>query len=90
MNHHDWLCFVFYFVLLICVFVWMFCRHVCLYTWCVWYPCRPEEVVTATGIGVIVGSEPPCRSWESNLYPVEEQSVLLTAEPSLQPSKLFF
>jgi hypothetical protein len=27
--------------------------------------------------------EPPCDCWDLNLGPVEEQSVLLTAEPSL-------
>ena len=32
------------------------------------------------------GCEPPCGCWELNLGPLEEQSVLLTAEPSLQPS----
>jgi hypothetical protein len=31
------------------------------------------------------GDEPPCGCWELNLGPLEEQSVLLTAEPSLQP-----
>ena len=31
------------------------------------------------------GCEPPCGFWELNSGPLEEQSVLLTAEPSLQP-----
>jgi hypothetical protein len=31
------------------------------------------------------GCEPPCGCWDLNSGPVEEQSVLLTAEPSLQP-----
>ena len=31
------------------------------------------------------GCEPPCVCWELNSGPLEEQSVLLTAEPSLQP-----
>jgi hypothetical protein len=30
------------------------------------------------------GCEPPCGYWELNSGPLEEQSVLLTAEPSLQ------
>jgi len=30
------------------------------------------------------GCEPPCGCWELNSGPLEEQSVLLTAEPSLQ------
>jgi hypothetical protein len=30
------------------------------------------------------GCEPPCGCWESNSGPLEGQSVLITAEPSLQ------
>jgi hypothetical protein len=36
------------------------------------------------------GCEPPCGCWELNSGPLEEQSVLLTPEPSLQPTSLFF
>jgi hypothetical protein len=32
------------------------------------------------------GCEPPCGCWELNSGPVEEQPVLLTAEPSPQPT----
>jgi hypothetical protein len=35
---------------------------------------------------IIYGCEPPCGCWELNLGSLEEQSVLLTAEPSLQPN----
>ena len=31
------------------------------------------------------GWEPPCGFWELNVGPMEEQSVFLTSEPSLQP-----
>ena len=34
------------------------------------------------------GCEPPCGCWELNSGPLEEQAMLLTAEPSLQPSDL--
>jgi hypothetical protein len=34
---------------------------------------------------VMDGCEPPCGCWELNSGPLEEQSVLLTAEPLLQP-----
>jgi len=34
--------------------------------------------------------EPPCGCWELNSGPLEEQSMLLTAEPSLQPQVLLF
>lgn len=36
------------------------------------------------------GCEPPCGCWELHSVPLEEQSGLLTAEPSLQsPNKYF-
>ena len=35
------------------------------------------------------GCEPPCAFWELNSGLLEEQSVLLTAEQSLQPIDLF-
>lgn len=31
------------------------------------------------------GCEPPCRCWELNSGHSEEQAMLLTSEPSLQP-----
>jgi hypothetical protein len=34
------------------------------------------------------GCEPPCGCWELNSGPLEEQSVLLTTESSLQPQQL--
>jgi len=36
-------------------------------------------------IPITDGCEPPCGCWDLNSGPLEEQSVLLTAEPSLQP-----
>jgi hypothetical protein len=36
-------------------------------------------------IFVTDGCEPPCGCWELNSGPLEEQSVLLTTEPSHQP-----
>jgi hypothetical protein len=36
------------------------------------------------------GCEPPCGCWELNSGPLEEQSVLLTTEPSIQPKKVIF
>jgi hypothetical protein len=40
---------------------------------------------------IINGCEPPCDHWELKSGPLEEQSVLLTTEPSLQPKiKLFY
>jgi len=40
--------------------------------------------------GVTDGYELPCGCWELNLGPLEEQPVLLTAEPSLQISHPIF
>ena len=39
-----------------------------------------------SNLGVRDSSEPPFRGWELNLGSLEEQLVLLTAEPSLQSS----
>ena len=36
------------------------------------------------------GCEPPYDCWKLNSGPQEEQPVLLTTEPSLQPSKIHF
>jgi hypothetical protein len=36
------------------------------------------------------GCEPPCGCWDLNSGPLEEQSVLLTTEPFLQPNILSF
>jgi hypothetical protein len=36
---------------------------------------------------IIDGCEPPCGCWELNSGLLQEQSVLLTSEPSLQPQE---
>ena len=36
------------------------------------------------------GCEPPCGCWELNSGPLEEQTMLLTTEPSLQPQDFDF
>ena len=36
------------------------------------------------------GCEPPCGCWELNSGPLEEQLVLLTVVPSLQPKNEIF
>ena len=45
----------------------------------------PEEVSDP----ILDGFEPPCGCWDLNSGPLEEQSVLLTTEPSLQPLPVF-
>jgi hypothetical protein len=56
-----------------------------------WYLWRPEEGVESSGAEVMDGFELPCRSWELNLGPLEEQpqSVLLTMEVSLSQPQVF-
>jgi hypothetical protein len=50
------------------------------------YTCMSEEAQDFT----TDGCEPPCGCWELNSGPLEEQPVLLTTEPSLQPQHCVF
>ena len=52
----------------------LFCFHICLW-----------EGVGSRGTGVTDSCELPCGCWESIPGPLEEESVLLTTELSLQP-----
>jgi hypothetical protein len=52
------------------LFIWVHCS--CLQT----HQKRAPDLITD-------GCEPPCGGWELNSGPLEEQSVLLTTEPSL-------
>jgi hypothetical protein len=53
---------------------------ICKYTSCLQtHQKRASDLITD-------GCEPPCGYWELNSGPVEEQSMLLPAETSLQPS----
>ena len=47
----------------------------------------PEEGVIMDGTFT---GKPPCGCWELNSGPLEEQSVLLTTEPSLQLHPLWY
>jgi hypothetical protein len=58
------------------LFIWAHCC--CLHT----HQKRVSDPIT-------YGCEPSCGCWELNLGPLKEQSVLLTAEPSLKPPLLF-
>jgi hypothetical protein len=59
------------------LFIYLF--HVCEYTVAVFRHTRRGHWIPTTD-----GCEPSCGCWELNSGPLEEQSVLLTAEPSLQ------
>lgn len=56
----------------------------CIHTWC----CSqsPEEGVKSPGPGVTFGGEPPCGCWDPNQSPLQEQPVVLIAEPYLWPA----
>ena len=58
--------------------IYLLCIHYSVYV----YACRPEE---GTPDLITDGCEPPCGCWELNSGPLEEQAMLLTSEPSLQP-----
>ena len=46
----------------------------------------PSSSVSEDSYSVLTdGCEPPCGCWDLNSGPLEEQSVLLSAESSLQP-----
>jgi hypothetical protein len=72
------------YLILFCVWVWVFCLRVCLGIMCLQFMRNPEK-----GIGYSV------RCWELKPICLQEQSVLLTTEPSLlpwdqiQPQKLY-
>ena len=44
-----------------------------------------REGVRSPGTGVTGSCELPCRFWELNPGPLEEQPVLVTTKPTLQP-----
>jgi hypothetical protein len=51
-------------------------------------PLLSSELKTAMDLNTDL-CEPPCGYWELNSGPVDERSVLLTAEPSLQPIHVY-
>lgn len=61
---------------------------VCIYH--MYGSCRPKEGVVSPVTGVMNNCEPPCRCWQSNLGPLEEQPVVLITEPFLQPPLHWF
>lgn len=51
---------------------------------------RPEKSISSPAAGGRGSCELPCRCWESNRCPREEQPVLWGAELSLQHQQIFF
>jgi hypothetical protein len=59
----------------------------CIYTCPV--PSEFRRGVRTLGIGITDGCESLYECWELNLGPLEEQLVLLAAEPPLQPPPIY-
>lgn len=52
---------------------------------------RPGEGIRRLpGAGVTGGWEPPCGRWEPNTAPLQQQQLLLTAEPALQSHPVYY
>ena len=85
-HHAQFNEFTFYF--LFCVYGCFACM--CLCTMCMQYPQRPEEDIRSHGTEVKDNCQLPCGCWELNPGPLQEQPVLLTTEPSLQPPAFMF
>ena len=72
-------CWVLLLFLCVCLFVLkIYLFYVCAYTVIVFRHTRRRHTDPITD-----GCEPPCGCWELYSGPLEEQRVLLTAEPSL-------
>jgi hypothetical protein len=66
-----------------------FLNKIYLFILCI-YHCSFQTHQKRASDSIPDGCEPPCGCWELNSGPLEEQSVLLTTEPSLQTSFLVF
>ena len=51
-------------------------------------PTQVRRWCQSPGTGVMNGCEPPCGCWELDPDPLEEQTMLLSIDPSLQPCPL--
>lgn len=65
--------------------MWMLCLHVCMYHMPSWFPPRSEEDIRVPETEVMDSCALPCECWPLNPGPLQIQ-VLLSAEPSFQPS----
>jgi hypothetical protein len=83
---YSWLLFFFFNLFL---FIFLFKKYLFISCMWVYYRCLQTHQKRASD-PITDGCEPPCGCWELNSGPLEEQSVLLTAEPSLQPHLFFF
>lgn len=67
--------------------VWCFVSVHHIHTY---YPLRPEEHIRSRGTGVSDSCKWPRKCWKSNPGSLEEQVVLITVEPALQPCTSLF
>ena len=70
--------YVFKFSFIFLMYLNMFLFFVCLK--------NPEEDVIPLGTGVMHGCKASCGCWALKMDPLQEHPMLLTTEPSLQPS----
>ena len=61
-----------------------------IYLLCIQYSVCVYALRWLCNVTITDGCEPPCGCWELNSGPLEEQAMLLTAEPSLQPQNTSF
>ena len=74
---------LFFLFLFVCLFT-CFKIYLLIYLLCVHCSCLQTHQKRASD-PITDGCEPPCGCWELNSGPLEDQSVPLTAESSLQP-----
>jgi hypothetical protein len=74
----------------VCMYVYM-CVYMYIYVYvcvcvCIYIHCSCLQTCQKRASDPVIGGcELPCGSWELNSGPLEEESVFLTTEPSLQP-----
>jgi hypothetical protein len=67
------------------IFLKIYLFMLCVWVHCCWLQAHQKRA----SVPITDDCEPPCGCWELNSEPLEEQSVLLTVEPSLH-LHLFF
>ena len=68
----------------LCLFV---LKKIYVFILCIWVHCSHLQTCQKRASDPIIdGCEPPCGCWDLNSRPLEEQSVLSTSEPFLQPA----
>jgi hypothetical protein len=74
---------ILYVYIYICIYVYVYHIHT-------WFPRRPEESIESPSTGALDSYDLPRGYRELNQGPWEEDSVVLTSEPSVQPHHFNF